>query len=205
MDRDRSPSPQPGPSSSTSVQGAMGGRAEEEPCTLAELLSLPENLGANLVVPREWCPHLQSAREGANRLAMGEEGARVGPEEKCLDCGAVGENWVRAKMTFFCGVGGLDVFYWCFCPQVCLHCCEVRCSRYVNECSLLHPAIKEGHVLCLSLADLSVWCYGCEDYLGDSDDALFAAKNRMHVAKFGKEMPRRAPDKEAGPTTLVLQ
>ena len=176
--KEGSSSPTPGPSR-TRMDDDDDNKGETN--WLSELLSLPENRGACLVTPLAWCPHLDSARKGAEAMAADGEGS-ITPECPCADCGNVGENWV------------------------CLHCCEVRCSRYVNEHSLLHAASAEGHVLCLSLSDLSVWCYACEDYLGDDDDSVFAARNAMHRRKFGAEMPRRKKqEEEEGAPTIVMQ
>eukprot|EP00744_Colponema_vietnamica_P002936 GILI01004554.1.p1 GENE.GILI01004554.1~~GILI01004554.1.p1 ORF type:complete len:122 (+),score=14.54 GILI01004554.1:94-459(+) len=47
---------------------------------------------------------------------------------------------------------------------VCLCCYKVLCSRYVNSHMSEHNQ-QEGHCVALSLADMSVWCYCCEDYL----------------------------------------
>ncbi|XP_069142709.1 uncharacterized protein [Argopecten irradians] len=61
-------------------------------------------------------------------------------EAPCLDCGNVGENWI------------------------CLICYKVYCSRYVNEHMVIHGA-TEQHLVTLSFSDLSVWCYGCDNYI----------------------------------------
>ncbi len=93
MEKDKASSPSsscnPGPSTSTS----------EDPKTLSEVLSAPENQGAVMVVPLGWCPHLESSREGARRLARGEEKAALNQEAPCADCGAKGENWVRIHIS----------------------------------------------------------------------------------------------------------
>ena len=30
---------------------------------------------------------------------------------------------------------------------------------------MLMHGIEEGHLMCLSYSDLSVWCYGCDQYV----------------------------------------
>ncbi len=91
--------------------------------------------------------------------------------------------------------------------QVCLHCCSVRCSRYVNEHGLLHSASNDGHVVCLSLADLSVWCHACGEYVdAGGDDDVWAAADAAHKAKFGGQpMPRRNKEQGGGGPTILMQ
>lgn len=55
---------------------------------------------------------------------------------------------------------------------LCLSCGVVRCSRYVKGHAMEHyEETKQscskglGHCLVASLADLSVWCHGCQAYL----------------------------------------
>ncbi len=73
---------------------------------------------------------------------------------------------------------------------LCLSCHAVRCSRYVQEHMVIHAA-ESSHPLCLSLADLSVWCYPCESYV-DHDETLYDVKNWAHKLKFnGQDMVRR--------------
>ena len=44
-----------------------------------------------------------------------------------------------------------------------------------------------GHPLTLSLADLSVWCYACSDYI--DNPKLYKYKNLAHRDKFNEDMP----------------
>uniref|UniRef100_A0A8C5RWE8 Protein deacetylase HDAC6 n=1 Tax=Laticauda laticaudata TaxID=8630 RepID=A0A8C5RWE8_LATLA len=60
--------------------------------------------------------------------------------EPCAECGSEMENWV------------------------CLVCYKVCCGRYINQHMLDHNK-ESGHPLVLSFADLSAWCYDCEDYV----------------------------------------
>jgi len=59
----------------------------------------------------------------------------------CGTCDNVGENWL------------------------CLVCSSVFCSRYVN-CHMVEHNSASGHMVVLSFSDLSVWCYGCDSYIG---------------------------------------
>ncbi|OWF48323.1 histone deacetylase 6-like isoform X1 [Mizuhopecten yessoensis] len=79
----------------------------------------------------------------------------------CQDCGNEGENWI------------------------CLVCYKVFCSRYVNEHMVIHGA-TEQHLVTLSFSDLSVWCYGCDNYI--DNQVVNAAKRAAHRHKFGTEM-----------------
>ncbi|XP_033746720.1 histone deacetylase 6-like isoform X2 [Pecten maximus] len=79
----------------------------------------------------------------------------------CLDCGNLGENWV------------------------CLVCYKVFCSRYVNEHMVIHGAMEQ-HLMTLSFSDLSVWCYGCDNYI--DNQIVNAAKQAAYRHKFGTEM-----------------
>lgn len=82
----------------------------------------------------------------------------------CEDCEDATENWV------------------------CLICYRVLCSRFVNE-HMMHHASAEQHLLALSCSDLSVWCYGCEDYV--DNEVLHPMKNEAHMKKFGESIPNR--------------
>eukprot|EP00057_Strongylocentrotus_purpuratus_P015728 XP_011670202.1 PREDICTED: histone deacetylase 6 isoform X1 [Strongylocentrotus purpuratus] len=76
----------------------------------------------------------------------------------CKDCGDTRENWV------------------------CLHCYQVYCGRYVNEHMLMH-GLESSHLMVLSYADLSAWCYGCDAYI--HNEILIPAKRAAHLSKFG--------------------
>ncbi|XP_064607029.1 histone deacetylase 6-like [Liolophura sinensis] len=82
--------------------------------------------------------------------------------DPCENCGNVGENWV------------------------CLVCYKVYCSRFVNEHMVLH-GVTANHLVVLSYADLSVWCYGCDTYV--DNQIIHAAKSMAHLSKFGSALP----------------
>ncbi|KAJ1095693.1 hypothetical protein NDU88_000851 [Pleurodeles waltl] len=81
--------------------------------------------------------------------------------EACQECSSSVENWV------------------------CLVCYKVYCGRYINEHMLMH-GLDSGHMVVLSYADLSVWCYSCESYI--HNEALLEAKNVAHRMKFGEDV-----------------
>ncbi|XP_062397348.1 histone deacetylase 6 [Sardina pilchardus] len=89
-------------------------------------------------------------------------------QQPCDECGSEEENWL------------------------CLLCYKVLCGRFVNEHMVMHGVVS-GHPLVLSFADLSVWCYPCEAYIDNK--ALYEAKNTVHLAKFGQDMPVPAGEK----------
>eukprot|EP00093_Oithona_nana_P000615 00615.XXX_1770_2497_1 [CDS] Oithona nana genome sequencing. len=75
-------SDQPGPSKPKTEP-----ERDEKTMTLAEYLSLPENQNANLVMPLEWCPHLEEVLEDFNKEDFDVS-------RKCQSCENVGENWI---------------------------------------------------------------------------------------------------------------
>ncbi|KAK8746020.1 hypothetical protein OTU49_017225, partial [Cherax quadricarinatus] len=69
---------------------------------------------------------------------------------------------------------------------VCLTCYKVLCGRFVREHMLMH-SLTEEHKMVLSYADLSVWCYACDDYV--HHPILDEAKRVAHLDKFGEDIP----------------
>ncbi|XP_038054576.1 histone deacetylase 6-like [Patiria miniata] len=86
----------------------------------------------------------------------------IDTRDPCSECGDTSENWV------------------------CLQCYQVLCGRYVNEHMLFH-SISTSHLVVLSYADLSVWCYGCDSYV--HHQIVFPAKRAGHISKFGCDDP----------------
>lgn len=64
-------------------------------------------------------------------------------------------------------------------------CYRVYCSRYIQEHMSFHH-IESDHALALSFADLSVWCFKCENYI--DNPILYKYKNLAHIDKFGEEL-----------------
>ena len=72
---------------------------------------------------------------------------------------------------------------------ICLQCHAPHCSRYKNGCCKKH-AEESGHLIAVSLSDLSVWDYGQDCYLDVyAIPKLRAPYASLHLAKFG-EAPR---------------
>lgn len=44
---------------------------------------------------------------------------------------------------------------------ICLTCAKAFCSRYINNHYMQHLKENPTHCICVSLMDLSVWCYSC--------------------------------------------
>lgn len=44
---------------------------------------------------------------------------------------------------------------------------QIYCSRYVNQHMLLHTQ-NTNHPIVLSFYDISMWCYGCDDFVDHS-------------------------------------
>ena len=121
------------------------------------------------------CPHVAEAAlaevdvGAAAAAATAADAGAPAAAPPCADCGAEGE------------------------VLVCLSCEGVHCSRHVAGHGEVH-ATESGHVLVLSLADMSVWCYACDAYLDTFRlprlHALFA---KYYRAKFGEEPALPAP------------
>ena len=85
------------------------------------------------------------------------------------------------------------------CPRgenwLCLTCGCVRCSRYINGHGIEHwketkgdDNQKSGHALAVSLADLSVWCHECQNYLVSHENPrLQPIVERLEALKFAPE------------------
>jgi len=73
---------------------------------------------------------------------------------------------------------------------ICLTCGGVFCGRYDYKHMVEHHS-KTGHSLCLSLQDLSIWCYNCMQYV---DHTFFPRCQRIfdHFSKlkFGYEQSK---------------
>lgn len=88
----------------------------------------------------------------------------VSVNEPCKECGNVGEN------------------------MVCLTCYEVHCGRHVKQHMLSHHEATQ-HPLVVGFADLSCWCYPCEDYIDTGNPFLRPVYNMLYKEKFGTHPP----------------
>jgi len=78
----------------------------------------------------------------------------------CTDCGSAGEN------------------------MLCLMCETVRCGRHVQGHMKKH-AESSTHPMTMGFADLSIWCYPCDNYVSSYNRFVFPWYAAAHVAKFG--------------------
>lgn len=96
---------------------------------------------------------------------------RSAHRNQCLKCDSKTENWI------------------CFETGKCF------CGRYVKGHMLQH-SLESGHSVCISLEDLSVWCFKCEAYL----DPFAIAPVRDVFVKFHQEKFGTKPDIPTGET-----
>ena len=94
------------------------------------------------VEPKSSCPHLWGAFDFEFPCKLSRQ---LLFDEPCADCGSVQEEWI------------------------CLSCCRVSCSRFVNGDAEMHwmgtLESDNPHCLAMSRRDLSIWCYTCNSYV----------------------------------------
>lgn len=74
---------------------------------------------------------------------------------------------------------------------VCTKCWKTYCSRYINGCMQKHSKNETcdlNHIIALSLADLSAWCYKCDSYV--ESDLLHKIRSYLYEAKFNEKYPK---------------
>jgi len=108
---------------------------------------------------KEDCPHILTHISMVSYQNVRKSLAKVG----CRECKDPRENWY------------------------CLKCAERFCGRYIKAHAQAHYQ-SEFHSLFLSLVDLSVWCYKCDEYV--THPFLIPFINELHMAKFGEPHPR---------------
>lgn len=123
------------------------------PTNNLELLHQLENQGVEQMYAVEPLKDCEHLKEVA---PVPEKGLDC--NDPCEECQNKGENWV------------------------CLVCYKVYCSRYVKEHMVEHGKTSD-HPVVLSYADLSVWCYKCDNYV--DNEVLKPAKESAHQSKFG--------------------
>ena len=92
---------------------------------------------------KENCPHVESS----NFFPLDDFKNLDFPNLKCENCDEKKELWI------------------------CLFCGKAFCSRYINSHFLAHNASNPEHGICLSIYDLSVWCYDCMDINAKEDQS----------------------------------
>ena len=76
---------------------------------------------------------------------------------------------------------------------ICLTCGKPFCGRYINNHYQSHLQDNPTHVLCLSILDLSVWCYSCEtEGFADIGSYITSPRVRPYITalsdfKFGSD------------------
>ena len=126
------------------------------------------------VVPLTDCPHTR---------CVGKDGSlTVDVSAKCVECGVTGEN------------------------MLCLQCGAVHCGRHVQASSLIGAACipnsthsvqghavqhnkQSGHPMICGFADLSFWCYECDQYVCETAPALRPVYHALHLSKFDEPPP----------------
>jgi mono-ADP-ribosyltransferase sirtuin 6 len=119
------------------------------------------------ITPKYDCPHVKQCYNVPNDIKQLTHGIHNRP---CAEtgCGDTTENWV------------------------CLTCHQVHCSRYVKGHCMQHFLNNEDHSVYISMADLSCWCYKCEDYV--VDNRVRSLVSEIHKDKFGYYPGERAPE-----------
>jgi NAD-dependent SIR2 family protein deacetylase len=109
------------------------------------------------------CPH---AVEMSNKteIILGFISSLNFLNTKCTLCGHHPENWY------------------------CLECANISCGRQINAHAESHHK-STNHNLVVSLADLSCWCYACNNYIETeiTDPLIFA----LHQKKFSSPHPKQ--------------
>lgn len=147
-------------SGDSELLGATGGKDVnmQETVGLHQMLQSlaqgQDSLELHAVEPFLYCPHVDAVQP--------VPASGLGSNQECLQCGALGENWV------------------------CLTCYEVHCSRYHSAHMVEHNHLSK-HPIALSYADLSVWCYSCDTYIHHS--RVMEAKEKAYEDKFHETMP----------------
>eukprot|EP00177_Eucheuma_denticulatum_P003806 GFKZ01006880.1.p1 GENE.GFKZ01006880.1~~GFKZ01006880.1.p1 ORF type:complete len:195 (+),score=16.13 GFKZ01006880.1:383-967(+) len=126
------------------------------------------------VAPNPNCPHLSSPTFQVASILT------PSPASSSLS-----EGKARRRNLFLehraCHTCGDDTESW-----VCLGCGYSGCSRYRRSHMVEHAREKReegGHMIGLGLADLSVWCFECEEYVTHAKvEGVF---REMHWGKFG--------------------
>lgn len=74
---------------------------------------------------------------------------------------------------------------------VCLRCSVSRCGRFIKAHMLEHASDRSASscapVIAMGMADLSAWCFECDDYI--THPKLEPAFRSLHFAKFGYYPP----------------
>ena len=110
------------------------------------------------IYPKKDCPHLKNI---PMELLLKYPLDLQRMEEGCEVCSEKEENWL------------------------CLTCNRLLCGRMKNQHMRIHSeSTKHTHSICISLMDLSFWCYSCDSYI--TSPSLTPIFNNLHNLKFGE-------------------
>uniref|UniRef100_A0A1L8DTC5 Ubiquitin carboxyl-terminal hydrolase n=1 Tax=Nyssomyia neivai TaxID=330878 RepID=A0A1L8DTC5_9DIPT len=93
------------------------------------------------------CPHLGEEcvkinRDFVRKLKIEISAAPSSSKTwRCLECASVKENWM------------------------CLNCGTILCGRYEKCHALRHSSSRNDHKVCMSMMNLSVFCYKCDEFV----------------------------------------
>ncbi|KAJ3066561.1 NAD-dependent protein deacetylase sirtuin-2 [Podochytrium sp. JEL0797] len=123
-----------------------------------------DNEAGFAIYPKTDCPHVKN---GIKRLSAKELAVVVGTAttNACQDSDCktkTAENWM------------------------CLDCQFVGCSRYIESHLLDHHSTTK-HPIAISFADISVFCYLCEEYILAKE--AIPVLDAVHFGKFGERHP----------------
>lgn len=156
---------------------------------------LDQNLGQDqggVVVPMDNCPHLGKhvSMDAIQISGMMDNGSLV--DARC-------SHPVSHRSSKSTTAAGLkqDFHQDGSCPArenwMCLECGVIRCGRYENGHSLAHweetkQNDAQGHCLCVSFSDFSVWCYLCSSYVNHT--SLAPLEEKLRQLKFSEDKPQ---------------
>jgi hypothetical protein len=141
------------------------------------------------VQPRKSCPHVLACVGGVGSVPLPLGG--VGSVPLPLG-GGVGSVPLPLPASLFlspehapvCEECGLDEVWRCLEAS----CGSLRCSRYREGHAAAHAASQPSHCVAISLSDLSIWCFACNDYLDVfAVRELHEAFAAVYRARFGEE------------------
>ena len=91
--------------------------------------------------------------------------------------------WAAGDSPAQCGDCAHSVETW-----LCAHCLRVGCGRHVQAHALAHAHAAQ-HWLCVSLADISVWCHACDAYVTPSGRLVSLVHALASDRRFGRVRP----------------
>ncbi|XP_014292497.1 ubiquitin carboxyl-terminal hydrolase 3 [Halyomorpha halys] len=90
-------------------------------------------------------------------------------------------------------------------PWMCLYCGVVHCGRYVNRHALEHWEKQGNHSLCLDCVNLTVYCYCCQEYVGNDTVSGLINQLRGALLSWNGESDSKIANDSWQPTTNIQQ